>query len=515
MEFGVTLQRREIEVWLEAARDRKLFSAAGLVERAAKKAGDLLFPQSIQRKNWDTLAAVRLNGKDALLVIGPNGGEFKGERFEVEGQALHFCPMDKDNAGLMRRVLPFTAPSALGGREITFGVGDRLGFASPGHLRLFSRYQVSPVVAQQSVRELSLTCRTYEDVLAAATWAVFQTGFDRPWGADGDHLKTVDWVKKALAIGFTMITADVSDYIRGEHQEAPADRVEQAYGRLDAGYRRRIESHYLDLALDLDTGETVRFTREELARAALVYREAVEHAERMYRAGMEVKGAGGFDFELSVDETATPTTPQAHLFVAQEAQRVGVTLSSLAPRFVGEFQKGIDYIGDPEEFRRTFRTHAAIARRLGYRISIHSGSDKFTIFPIVGEESRGRYHLKTAGTNWLEALRVIARVDPPLFRQIYRHALANFEKARANYHVTTNLDNLPDPATASEAKLLALFAEPDARQVLHITYGEILGDAELSRRFYEVLRLNIEGYWQALEEHIGRHLELLGVPRRL
>jgi hypothetical protein len=190
-----------------------------------------------------------------------------------------------------------------------------------------------------------------------------------------------------------------------------------------------------------------------------------------------------------------------------------VRLSSLAPRFLGEFQKGIDYIGDLEAFRRSLRTHAALARELGYRLSIHSGSDKFSVFPAIGAETHGRFHLKTAGTSWLEAVRVIASREPELFREQHRRALAGYRAARSYYVVTPDLDKIPDPARLADGELPSLLEQADARQLLHITYGELLRDAGFKGRFYRALESHLQEYWAALERHIGRHLEALGVPR--
>ena len=149
-----------------------------------------------------------------------------------EGGKALFGTLSHANAVALRRALPFTAPSPVGDREVTFGVGDRLGVAGPGHLRVMKRYQACPVLAQQSVRELDLTGRNYEQVLDASTWAVFQEGYEQPWGADGDHLKTEEWVRTALRVGYTMITADVSDYIRKEFDGADAARISEAYAGL-------------------------------------------------------------------------------------------------------------------------------------------------------------------------------------------------------------------------------------------------------------------------------------------
>jgi hypothetical protein len=526
-----TIDSKAIEHWLQQARTAGLIGEKAFSTDVAesRNAHTLLYPSSLKQKNDVVFALLKMPGAShdgpafawdrALGIFGSSGmpkgfeGEtvkLAGDSGEDHGKAL-IGALNHANATALRQVLPFTAPSPLCDQEVTFGVGDRLGVAGPGHLRVMSRYRACPILAQQSVRELDLTARDYRQVLDASTWAVFQEGYDRPWGADGDHLKSEDWVRTALDIGFTMITADVSDYIRKEYAAKSDGEVMEAYGRLEESYRRRIEDTYLSMKVELDTGETIRFSRGVLARTALIYSQAIEHAQRLYRAGVEVKGEGAFDFELSVDETETPTTPEAHLFVALESKHIGMKITSVAPRFVGEFQKGIDYIGNLEEFEHTFATHAALARKFGYRISVHSGSDKFSAFPGVGKLTRGRFHIKTAGTNWLEAVKVIAVKEPELYRKLHGAALERFGKATSYYHVTTNLNNVPPLSEVSDAGLPGLFDNPDSRQLIHITYGELLKDEEIGGEFFAALHKHIEEYWKALEVHIGRHLETLGV----
>jgi hypothetical protein len=241
---------------------------------------------------------------------------------------------------------------------------------------------------------------------------------------------------------------------------------------------------------------------------------AIEFAQKLYEAGVETSGKEPFDFELSIDETDTPTTPQAHLFVARETLRSGVRLMSLAPRFIGDFQKGIDYIGNPSEFEKSLRIHAAIARKLEYRLSVHSGSDKFSIFPAVGRGTQGRFHIKTSGTNWLVALKVISELEPGFFRTLYGYAREKFETAREYYHVTGKTENAPEPSSLDDSQLPTLFENVDARQVLHITYGEMLADKGLREKIYDTLDRHLEAYWKELEGHIGYHLESLGVANK-
>jgi hypothetical protein len=476
-----------------------------------------LFPRSPVERDGVTYALAGSPDGPRLVVAGPDGaaaGFEVSERLGRGGGTVHVCPVHHGNAERLRAVLPHAAPSPLASRDATFGTGDRLGLAGTGHLAAFRRCTASPVLAQQSLRELTLTSRTYEEVLDASTWAVFREGWREPWGADGDHLKTEEWVRRALAIGYTMITADVSDFIRGEWATRSDAEALARWQEIDAGVRRGLEERYVSSAFPVDTGDAVRFSPAELARTTLVYGEAVEHAARLYRACVAEKGAGRFDFELSIDETATPTTPQAHVFMARESSRQGVSVSSLAPRFVGEFQKGIDYIGEVREFEASFAVHAALCRSLGHRISVHSGSDKFSVFPAIGRLARGRFHVKTAGTSWLEALRVVAAADPALFRDLYAHARRTYDNARKLYHVTPDLSRLPDPVGLPAAAAAALLDDRDARQVLHISYGEILGVPALKGRLFAVLDRESGAYAAALERHIGRHLAALGVPPR-
>ena len=163
--------------------------------------------------------------------------------------------------------------------------------------------------------------------------------------------------------------------------------------------------------------------------AAVKYGKAVAHTAAMSRHIGRRMGARPWELEVSVDETETPTSHGQHLFIAGELRRLGIRWVSLAPCDVGRFEKGVDYIpstglcGDLTEFAADFAGHAAIARAFGpYKLSLHSGSDKFSIYQIAAEQAGGLVHLKTAGTSYLEALRAVAVVDPALFRDILAFA---------------------------------------------------------------------------------------------
>ncbi len=210
---------------------------------------------------------------------------------------------------------------------------------------------------------------------------------------------------------------------------------------------------------------------------------------------------------MSVDETDTPTTHEEHLFIARELRRLGVRWVSLAPRYVGSFEKGVDYIGDVETFEHDFAGHAAIARALGpYKLSLHTGSDKFRIYGVAAQHARGLIHLKTAGTSYLEALRVTASLDPALFREILALAIERWEIDQASYHVSAQLAKVPRPEALRDDDLPGLLEQFDARQVLHIAFGSVLSSPGLKTRLFAALAQNEEMYYDALERHFVRHL---------
>jgi hypothetical protein len=250
---------------------------------------------------------------------------------------------------------------------------------------------------------------------------------------------------------------------------------------------------------------TLAFDAETLLRAACKYGAALAHTMTLYRHLVALAGATELELEVSVDETESPTSPAEHYFIAAELRRLGVRWISLAPRYVGRFEKGVDYVGDLDLFEAEFSRHAAIARTLGpYKLSLHSGSDKFSIYPIVARETQGLVHLKTAGTSYLEALRATARMEPDIFRQILALAHERYPEDRASYHVSADPARVPQPHEVEDAQLPALLDHFDARQMLHVTFGSAL-DAH-GAALKAVLSTHEEAHYAALEAHFLKHL---------
>jgi len=493
-----------------------------IYERSARKNGSEIF----------LLKRVRRGRR--LLVFSVDGGEpgagFCGEvtQEEVEGKTVRIkeCDATRDNAEKLRTVLPFTKPRPLG-LKTSFGMGDRMGIATPGHIRATRGYDIYPIFAQQSIREMERTGRSPENVMDDACWAVFQEGWTRPFGADADHLKTEKDVRATAAAGFTFFTIDPSEHLNFSADSLSGSELGAAFDSLfqDSEIKNLLIERYSEpfVLRDPESGATERFEfdSDELARIAVKFLPAVRYTIKMYRLLLEIFiEADRFDFEMSVDETPAPTTPKEHLFVAVELKRAGVPVQSLAPRYPGEFQKGIDFIGDRDEFYQGLESHALIARCMGpYKLSIHSGSDKFSIFPIVGKITRGLYHEKTAGTSYLAAIRVVARRNPSLYREIHEFALQRFETDRASYHVTTKLDMIPNVNKIADDHLEFLFDSIDARQLIHITYGSVLThrDSSGSLVFYDRIMETLDEYeeehYSELEAHFKRHMESLGAGK--
>ncbi|MGM9641520.1 MAG: tagaturonate epimerase family protein [Faecousia sp.] len=465
-----------------------------------------LYPDSWNELERGQICMADFGDFDGILYLG-HGCPFRpAQTGTLDGLTLARVDLDHEAAQCLRKLLPFTAPRSVLGRERTFGMGDRLGIATLGHIRAAQKYDVYPVFAQQSMRELRLMGKTYDDVLDRVTFQVFQAGFRKGYGADGDHLKSREEVDYAISCGYTMITLDCSQHIRSRGTTLTGQALEDA-----AALTPELEAEYLSHPFRLP-GATVEFTRQELGQAVVIYSLAIAFAKDIYDAciaGTQV------DLEISIDETDTPATPAQHFFVANELKKAGVSFRTMAPRFCGEFQKGVDYMGSLEQFDREFRAHVAVADYFGYKISVHSGSDKFAVYPSVGAMTGGKYHVKTSGTSWLEAVRLVAQVDPALFRELYRYAVTVFGEARAYYHVSTEPEQIPDIDTIPDEDLPALLNDNAPRQLLHITYGKILGEKApdgsflFRNRLYGLWRAHKEQYASLLEQHMDHHLSLL------
>ena len=415
-------------------------------------------------------------------------------------------------------------PVALG-LAPSFGFGDRLGNATAGHLAalLQAGGPIQGIFAQQSIREMARTGRTAKQVMQAAVSTLEIEKFSGNWGADADHLKTEEDILQTADAGFVFYTIDPSQYVDQQADDYDEETLKQKYAEV----RSEIDwvSDYTGKTIRVDQGPIIDFTSEVVLRAAVKYGRAIlktiELAETIQNAATEREQP--FEIELSVDETEQPTSLAEHYIIGNQLRRHDVQLVSLAPRFIGDFEKGVDYKGDLPALERSLGEHAAIARDLGpYKLSLHSGSDKLSMYGLLARKTQGRFHVKTAGTSYLEALRVVARCAPQEFRRIVQFARDHYETDRATYHVSATLIGVPaadDLKSALEVEQAYLECWEDVpegrgftapgRQILHCTFGSVLTHAEFGPLVQQILKEHASTYREVLTEHFVRHLQAL------
>lgn len=440
----------------------------------------------------------------------------------VRGDEQYFN-LNPENAALLRQYFSWLNPTPLEPAATTaaiqqpsFGFGDRLGLATPGHIQALRATcptpSIAPVFAQQSVRENARTGRTPQQVVDEAMWGVFQEGWRLPWGADADHLKQISDLLPFVQAGYTFFTIDPGEYVDpaadNDSQEILKTKIAaQPWDELGSppAQPTEVKSHFEAFCHSQNRECNEQDITLAALRAIAKYGRAIIHITRMYRALLALK-PDGFDFEASVDETDSPTSILEHFYIASELKRLGVRLTSLAPRLPGRFEKGVDYIGDLVALEAEMAHHAAVMRTIGgYKLSLHSGSDKFSVYALLARHAGRAVHVKTAGTSYLEALRVAAQFDTSLFRQALDLARQRYSIDRLSYHVSADERLLPDPQLLDDDSLPALLDDFHVREALHVTYGSAL--AQIGPALKKLLITRPAAYEETLHRHFHRHLE--------
>ena len=472
-----------------------------------------VYSQSISAAS-DSIFFLGRKGETKLLgIISKNAAildRFDGTPISAGGGKM--CGLTAANAAALRSIFSFLVPRTLGLKK-SAGCGDRLGLATPGHIRAIRHSSMAPILAQQSIRENSRTGRTPQEVMDDAMWGIFQEGWRDGFGADADHLKNTDDIDACAAAGFTFYTIDPGEHVDNEANTAPVEILREKITSLPW---TELETDWSEtqsrLGGQLDLGEfNLTISEEELLRAAAKYGRVVAHTVKMYRHLERAMNGRPFELEMSVDETETVTTLAEHIYIAHELKRLGVKWVSLAPRYIGTFEKGVDYIGDLAEFEKSLVQHLAVVKTFGpYKLSLHSGSDKFSIYPIASRIAGDLVHLKTAGTSYLEALRAIGRVNPGLFREIVSFARERYPVDRASYYVSAEVSKMPDAGSLTDDKLTTLLDDFHAREILHVTFGSVLHHPQFREPFFAALRSNEEVYYEMLETHFDKHFAPFG-----
>ncbi len=388
--------------------------------------------------------------------------------------------------------------------KYSLGVGDRFGCQGIAQLNAIKKAKnkgchISPVW-NKSHREHTIVDTTPQDVRAEADDAVAACRWELPYYVDADHICRDNVDSFVAASNF--FTLDVADYI-GE----PADQVD-----IDD-----FVNHSRDLAgkVELPGMErNIELTEARIRDAATKYLGAASHAAELYKYIAGQKGAGQFITEVSMDETDEPQTPDELLLILKMLADLGVPAQTIAPKFSGSFFKGVDYIGDIDEFRKEFQSDIGVIKVAvnefglpeNLKLSIHSGSDKFSLYPIM-KEAMERFdvgvHLKTAGTTWLEELIGLALSGGSgleIAKEIYSQALSRMGELCEPYATVVDIDpdNLPSSeqvntwdgeiyANALRHDQTCDSYNPDLRQLLHVAYKVA---AEIGGRYLDTLSGN-------------------------
>jgi hypothetical protein len=470
-----------------------------------------------------TLFFIGIDGHEKFLVIvGTDKNlldNFDGVLVEPSNSdcKIKKCFLNTKNRKQLQSLFDFTIPKVLGLNN-SFGFGDRLGLANAGHIRSLKGSDFQPILAQQSIRELSRTNRKPEMVMDAAVWAVFQEGYKNGFGSDADHLKTKEDIDLMLEAGFTMFTFDPSEHVDNNadnYNEETLFKIASAlpWNELKDSFPAA-EKRYANKEFRISENFSIKVTVLDFLRAYSKYGKAIAHIKKMYDYIGSKCDFTQFEVEVSVDETDSVTSPFEHFFFVNELNRLNVKFISLAPRFVGAFEKGIDYKGDLEIFKLEYQKHLAITRYFGnYKISLHSGSDKFSVYRVIGSLKDAKTHVKTAGTSYLEALKVVAEKNPELFRTILDFSRGLYETEKKSYHVSADISKVKSGNELNDEQLISLFDLNDARQVLHVTFGRVLTDKVETGNYLfkdKILNCLIENektHYDFLIKHFHKHLE--------
>jgi hypothetical protein len=416
-------------------------------------------------------------------------------------------------------------PATTLGLTPSFGFGDRIGIATPGHIAAMRQagQGFAPIYAQQSIREMARTNRTPAGVMDDAIRAMTEAERYEPHGADADHLKTTEDVDRTAVAGFTFFTIDPSGHVDQQADDYDEVTVREKHAAvLDV---TTWTDNYIGKAIKLSSGTTITFDELSVLRAAVKYGTAINEAMELadYIKQVQTEARREYEIELSVDETDQPTTLAEHYIIAEQCLQSGMKLISLAPRFIGDFEKGVDFIGDLTALEQSLHDHAAIAEQLGpYKISLHSGSDKVSMYTALARATKGRFHVKTAGTSYLEALRVVAIHEPAMFREICDFSRERYNTDRATYHVHATLENVPSTDNiSSDLELVQTYLEnwedvalgkgftAAGRQILHCTFGSVLTDENYGAIVRDCLQNNLSTYTEVLAVHFVKHLDAL------
>ena len=408
--------------------------------------------------------------------------------------------------------------------KYSFGIGDRFSHQGKPQLAALIKAKeqglnITPVW-NKSHREHTIIGTTHADTRKEADDAVAAYGWDGPYLVDADHigLNNVDEFIESS----DFFTLDVADYIGKKADEADVKSFVQKYKK------------YIGTLAINGIDETFNISEEQITAIADKSLTAVKEAGRIYRHITAAKGADNFITEVSMDETDQPQTPVEMFFILAAIADEGIPAQTIAPKFTGRFNKGVDYVGDVDGFAKEFEEDVAVVafavREFGLpenlKLSIHSGSDKFSIYaPIANALKKfdAGLHIKTAGTTWLEELIGLAMAGGDglsIAKEAYAKALSRMDELCGPYETVIDIERakLPDAqevdkwngerfASALRHDQSCEYYNNDLRQLLHVAYKVA---AEMGTCFFDVLDKYEDIIAQNVTENIyERHIRPL------
>jgi tagaturonate epimerase len=408
--------------------------------------------------------------------------------------------------------------------KYSFGHGDRFGHQGKAQLSAIKKAvdlgaEITPVW-NKSYREHMIVHTTPDDVRVEADAATKELVWTGQYCVDADHvgLKTVD----SFIAASDFFTLDVADFIG----EKASDENVVKFVESNKKYIGELSVPNID--------EPFAVTEELVRSCAEQYLFAVQEAKRIFKHITATKPADSCVIEVSMDETKDPQTPVELFFILSAIAKVGIPAQTIAPKFTGRFNKGVDYVGDVEQFSKEFEQDIAVInfaiKEFGLlknlKLSVHSGSDKFSIYkPIAAalKKSNAGLHLKTAGTTWLEELIGLAEAGGSgleISKEIYANALGRFDELCKPYASVIDINQAALPSAEKvqswDGKKYANTLRHDLsnanynlnfRQLLHVGYKVAV---ELGDRYYQALKDNEEIIAKNVSENIfERHLKPL------
>ena len=409
--------------------------------------------------------------------------------------------------------------------KYSFGIGDRFSHEGKAQLSALIEgagkfpFEFVPVW-NKSNREHQIIGTEPSDTRREADEAVKALGYGKSYFVDADHINMNNVDRFVDSSDF--FTIDVADYIG-----KPADATSTAeFVKNNMKYSGTLRIPGIEEPFSVD--------RNLLEILAGKYLFAAQEAGRIYRHIADRKGADNFVTEVSMDEVDAPQTPIEIFFILSALAQEGIPAQTIAPKFTGRFNNGVEYVGDTAQFEKEFREDLLVidfavkefGLPQGLKLSIHSGSDKFSIYPIMGPLIR-QYdkgiHIKTAGTTWLEENIGLALADAKaleLAKKIAISALGRMEELCIPYATVIDIN----PANLPTAEQIASWSgdqyaralrhnqqdplyNPDFRQLVHVSYKIA---AEMSSEFYADLERNADVVAQQVKENIlDRHIARL------